>query len=141
MRSDDESHMNVINIEYFYYRRACVMCRAARRYIDGYGLAVRTSVDADARPVDADGAHALARRAHTVLVARGGQLKRFDMTAARPPGRRQLLESILAPSGYLRAPALLAQGYLVIGFHERALAEAFTRVRAGTDPAARLLPG
>ena len=131
------------DIEYFYHRRACVMCHAARRYIDGYGLAVNTLIDADAQPVNADAAYDLARRASWVLAARGGQLARFSMTAEKPPTRRQLLDVILAPSGHLRAPTLLCRGYLVVGFHEHALAEALalTRSPAETSPAARLLPG
>lgn len=135
--------MSTFDIEYFYHRRACVMCRAARRYIDGYGLAVRTTIDADAQPVDADAAHDLALRASWILAARNGQLVRLSMTADKPPTRRQLLDVILAPSGNLRAPTLLCRGYLVVGFHEHALAEALgvTRSPAETGPAARLLPG
>lgn len=119
------------------------MCHAARRYIDGYRLAVNTLIDADAQPVNADAAHDLARRATWVLAARSGQLVRFSMAAEKPPTRRQLLDVILAPSSHLRAPTLLCRGYLVVGFHEHALAEALalTRSPAETDPAARLLPG
>ena len=132
--------MNDVDIEYFYHRQACVMCHATRRYIEGSGWTVRTVVDADAQPFDADGAYALASRAEWVLAARSGHLIRFAMTAEKPPTRRQVLDAILAPSGQLRAPVLLVQGYLVVGFHEGALAEALTR-RAGKGRAARLLPG
>lgn len=135
--------MNRSNIEYFYYRRACVMCHATRRCIDGAGLSIQTLHDADARPLDGEGAYALTGRAQRVLAVRKGQLLRFDLEGVRPPTRRQLLEVMLAPSCNLRAPAVLTGGCLVIGFHEGALAEAFalTRARAGKDPAALLLPG
>jgi hypothetical protein len=140
--------MSTKHVEYFYHRQACAICRAARRYVFGYGADVRHWVDADAQPVDADGAFALARRARVVLAARNGQLIRFDMTGVstekpggRAPTRRQLLEAILAPSGNLRAPTLLANGYLVVGFYEQALATALTSPAAGTARVARLPRG
>lgn len=108
-------------VAYYYRRRACAMCRKTQAVLDAHRLVPQLLEDADANPVDGERAHDLAGRVARVLVARGGQLLTFDMRD-KAPTRRQLLEVILAPSGNLRAPALIVADHLLVGYHADALA-------------------
>lgn len=64
----------------------------------------------------------LARRADTIIAARGRKVVRFDMRSA-PPDEVTLLAALLGPGGNLRAPAILAGRTLIVGFHDDAYTE------------------
>ena len=102
------------------------MCRQTRWILAIHEAHCQEIVDADAHPLGADEAVALAERADRLSVTRAGSLHTFDL-GERAPTRRQLLEVMLAPSGHLRAPTLLIGDHLLIGHDRNALTAALMR--------------
>ena len=106
-----------------YCRRACAICRLAEEFITSRGVSIAEWMDADEAPLDSEAALELARSAERVWVIRAGKLSRYDM--AKPPGTQALLSQILAPSGSLRAPSVLVNGCLLVGFQRAAYEQIF----------------
>jgi hypothetical protein len=82
-------------------------------------------VPADAVPASRklgrDDALALARKARTVVVARGRKVTAFEIDGT--PGA-EVVDAMLGPTGNLRAPTLRVGSTLLVGFDEDAYRDA-----------------
>jgi len=67
-------------------------------------------------PLSASDARELLARARRVLVARGRKLVELPPASARPA-------DLMGPTGKIRAPLVLVDDTLLVGFHRAALAE------------------
>ncbi len=66
-----------------------------------------------------DDALRLAHAASTIIVAKGGNVLRFDMKT-NPPEEATLLSHLLGTTGNLRAPTIVTGTVLLVGFNEEA---------------------
>lgn len=103
-------------------------CARAQGFLAQRKVAVESRQEARRERMDRRAALELARRADTIIAARGKKFVRIDMRNA-PPDEATLLGVLLGPSGYLRAPAILAGRTLIVGFHEEAYAELLRSAR------------
>ncbi len=114
----------VTDITWYYHRQECAICRCSQRFFESRGLPVTKRILADEQRLSAEDVQDLVHKVKEIWVARGAKIARFDMLEA-PPGNQALLNLILAPSGNLRAPAVLVGERLVVGFHEDAYQQIF----------------
>ena len=82
-----------------------------------HGLAAREVVDARKVKMGKPQIAALLRATHEVIASKGSRVAEFDLRAS-PPVEKVLYESLLGPTGNLRAPALRLGRTLVVGFSE-----------------------
>lgn len=78
---------------------------------------------------DAADALEFARAADELWVARGKNVRRFDLTEHRPSDE-ELLKVMTGPTGTLRAPAIRIGKKLLIGFHSDMYQDAFPQEEA-----------
>lgn len=88
-------------------------------------VAIRKRVDAKKEARGPEEALALLRTADRVLAVRGKRVVEFDLRRASPTDE-ELLAAVIGPSGKLRAPTLVAQRTVLVGFHFETYAEWFT---------------
>jgi hypothetical protein len=110
-------------------------CARAQGFLAQKKAAVESRQDARRERLDRQAALELARRADTIIAARGKKVVRFDMRNA-PPDEATLLGVLLGPGGHLRAPAILVGRTLIVGFHEGAYAELLGAAGAQRRPSA-----
>jgi arsenate reductase-like glutaredoxin family protein len=92
-----------------------VGCKRAREFLDDAGSEVQSVEDASKTRRGREAALELARRADTVIIARGKKVVRFDMHRD-PPDEDTLAANLLGPTGNLRAPTFQRGKTLVVGF-------------------------
>lgn len=81
-------------------------------------VSIGTTIDARKQKIGRDEALSLAQSVERVLVVKGKDLVTFDMNM--PPDADILAQALLGPTGHLRAPTLLVDKTLLVGFHENA---------------------
>lgn len=112
-------------IDFAYLRKHCDSCKKAVAWLDGVAHAIADREDAAKIRKSEKEAVALARKAKTVLVARGKSLIRFNMDKKSVPADEELAAVIMGPTGNLRAPTFLVGKTLLVGFNEAAYQEVF----------------
>ncbi len=104
-------------IDWYYHRKGCTSCARADAFLQRRGLAAREVVDARKVKMGKPQIAALLRASHEVISSRGRRVSRFDLRQD-PPVEKVRCESLLGPTGHLRAPALRCGRTLVVGFSE-----------------------
>ena len=103
------------SIDWMYARAGCITCKRAHEYLGTTGTNPKSTQDARKERIEPADALALARKVAKVVVARGKKVVTFDLKKD-DPGDETLLAYLIGPSGYLRAPSVLAGKTLVVGF-------------------------
>src|SRR5262245_32416940 len=92
-------------------------CQRAQGFLESVGGSVATIQNAKKDRIGPKEALELARKMAKVVAARGKKVVTFDMKK-EPPNDQTLLDNLMGPSGYLRAPAAIIGQTLVVGFNE-----------------------
>jgi len=92
-------------------------CQRAQGFLESIGGSVSAIQNAKKDRIGPNEALILARKMAKVVAARGKKVVAFDMKA-EPPDDQTLLNHLIGPSGYLRAPAAMVGDTLVVGFSE-----------------------
>jgi arsenate reductase-like glutaredoxin family protein len=90
----------------------------AQGFLEQSAATVKEVVDAKIVRIGREEALALAKKAKTVVAGRGKNVVTIDMK--QPPPDDELADLILGPSGNLKAPTILVDKTLVVGFNEEA---------------------
>src|SRR5262245_34076344 len=92
-------------------------CQRAQGFLESVGGSVSAIQNAKKDRIGPKEALILARKMAKAVAARGKKVVAFDMKA-EPPDDQTLLNHLIGPSGYLRAPAAMVGDTLVVGFSE-----------------------
>ena len=92
-------------------------CQRAQGFLESVGGAVTAIQNAKKERIGPEAALKLARKMTKLVAARGKKVVTFDMKAD-PPDDQTLLDHVIGPSGFLRAPAAIVGQTLVVGFDE-----------------------
>jgi arsenate reductase-like glutaredoxin family protein len=85
--------------------------------MESAGMTAREVVDARKEKLTKRETVAILRRTTRVVAMKGAKVADYDLKKD-PPAEKELLESIMGPTGNLRAPALRVGKMLVVGFQE-----------------------
>jgi arsenate reductase-like glutaredoxin family protein len=92
-------------------------CQRAQGFLETVGGTVTTVQDAKKVRVEPADALKLARTMDKVIAAKGKKVVAFDLKAD-PPDDQTLLDHLIGPSGFLRAPTAIVGRTLMVGFNE-----------------------
>jgi len=106
-------------IDWYYRRNGCTSCRRADEFMATAGMSARETVDARKEKLGKRETVAILRKTSRVVAVKGKQVVDYDLKRD-PPAEKLLLESIMGPTGHLRAPAARLGKLLVVGYDERA---------------------
>jgi arsenate reductase-like glutaredoxin family protein len=118
-----------IMVDWHYHRDSCAMCSYVERFIESRAGTIKEKVIANECKLGVERAQELMDEADEIWVTRGNKVLHFDMRS-EPPTDKELLKLLLAPSGNLRAPTLLAGKHLVVGFTEEAYQQALGQLHS-----------
>lgn len=105
------------SIDWLYQRKNCETCAKAQDFIARHQIAIKQAVDARKDRLDPPQAMKLAARMDEIYVTRGRKVLHFNMKQ-KAPDKRELAAVLIGPSGNLRAPAMVLDKTLVVGFDE-----------------------
>lgn len=106
-------------IDWYYRRNNCTTCAKSDAYLEAHGLKAKETVDARKEKLGKPQIAAILRGTNRVVATKGKKVLDFDLKRD-PPVEKVLYESLLGPTGHLRAPALRSGKVLLIGFDEDA---------------------
>lgn len=89
----------------------------AQGFLESIDHNIQETVDASKVRLGRDEALKLAKKASRVIAAKGKKITTFDLKKGKPDDEA-LLQILLGPTGNLRAPALLVNDTLLVGFNE-----------------------
>jgi len=112
-------------IDWYYHLKGSSSCARADAFMARHGLSAREVVDARKVKMGKPQIAALLRSSHEVIASKGRQVTQFDLRQD-PPVEKVLYESLLGPTGSLRAPAVRSGRTLIVGFSEECWNELFT---------------
>ena len=92
-------------------------CQRAQGFLESVGGSVTVVHNAKKDRLGPGEALKLARKMVKVVATRGKRVVTFDLKS-NPPDDQTLLDHLIGPSGYLRAPAAVVGRTLVVGFNE-----------------------
>src|SRR5262245_23202450 len=92
-------------------------CQRAQGFLESIGGSVSAVQNAKKDRIGPKEALKMARKMGQVGAGKGKKRVPFDMKA-EPPDDQTLLNHLIGPSGYLRAPAAMVGDTLVVGFSE-----------------------
>src|SRR6266516_1057229 len=93
-------------------------CQRAQGFLESVGGKVTSTQDAKKAQIGPAEALKLARSMAKVVAAKGKRVETFDMTA-NPPDDQAILQQLIGPSGFLRAPVAVVGRTLVVGFNDQ----------------------
>lgn len=99
---------------WYYHRNGCTSCTRASKFLNANALEPVEIVPAS-RKLGRDDAARIAKAADRVIVAKGKKVVEFR-TAGKAP--EDCIEAMLGPTGNLRAPTLLSDRTVLVGFDE-----------------------
>jgi arsenate reductase-like glutaredoxin family protein len=102
-------------VEWYYQRKGCKTCAKADAFLAEHRLTVEAQVDCKKHPVERKDVPDLLTRVRQVLAMRGSALKSYSA----PFEQEEVLAAVVGPSGNLRAPSLIQDGRLYVGFDEK----------------------
>lgn len=111
-------------IDFAYLRKNCNTCKKALAWLEGVEHTIASTEDAAKIRKSEKEAVALARKAKTVLSAKGKGFSRVTVGKSEP-GESELTPLLMGPTGNLRAPTFLVGNTLVVGFNEEVYTEVF----------------
>lgn len=111
-------------IDWLYFRKSCLTCQNARKFLVPADVAVTETVDGTKIKYGPDEALALLDGVRTLVAAKGKKLETFDLKKNRPADD-ELLARLIGPTGNLRAPTARVGTTLVVGFSEAAYQQVF----------------
>jgi arsenate reductase-like glutaredoxin family protein len=92
-------------------------CQRAQGFLETVGGSVAVVQDAKKVRVGPADALKLARTMDRVVAAKGKKVVTFDLKDD-PPDDQTLLDHLIGPSGFLRAPTAVVGRTLIVGFNE-----------------------
>ena len=92
-------------------------CQCAQGFLETVGGSVAVVQDAKKVRVGPADALNLARSMDRVIAAKGKKVVTFDLKDD-PPDDQTLLDHLIGPSGFLRAPTAVVGRTLIVGFNE-----------------------
>ena len=107
------------SIDWYYHRKGCATCARADAWLAKRGVAAREQVDARKVKVGKPQIAQILRGTSQILAVKGTALVEFNLRQD-PPVEKVLYESLIGPTGSLRAPAIRVGKTLVVGFSEEA---------------------
>lgn len=107
------------SIDWYYHRKGCTTCGKADAWMSKRGVTAREQVDARKIKVGKPQIAQILRGTHQILAVKGAALVEFNLRQD-PPVEKLLYESLIGPTGSLRAPAIRVGRTLVVGFSEDA---------------------
>ncbi|MFN8656278.1 MAG: ArsC family (seleno)protein [Candidatus Obscuribacterales bacterium] len=105
------------SIDWLYHRKNCETCAKAQDFFTRHKISAKEIVDARKQRLDPAQALKLAARMDEIYVTRGKKVLHFDMKR-NAPDKQELSTVLIGPSGNLRAPAMVLDKTLVVGFDE-----------------------
>lgn len=109
---------------FYYFRKNCVTCGKAQSWLDKNPITCPVIRDATKDRVSPAEAVKLAAMCDVVYVAKGKNLLTFDVASGKYD-QSELRAAIVGPSGFLRAPAVINNGKMMVGFVEEGMTKTF----------------
>ena len=105
-----------MTIEWAYIRKGCTSCNKALAYFKENKISVDLTVDARKEKIDAQKAWDLIKHQNHVHIAKGkNKILTFEPGAS---DAEEVLKHALGRTGNLRAPAVIKQSNIFIGFNQ-----------------------
>lgn len=105
------------SVEWLYHRKNCETCARAQDFFARNKIEASETVDARKERIGPNEALKLAQKMDNIYVTKGKKVLHFDMKNEKPD-EGQLAAVIVGPSGNLRAPAMVLNKTLIVGFDE-----------------------
>lgn len=105
------------SVEWLYHRKNCQTCARAQDFFVRNKIEASETVDARKERIGPADALKLARKMDNIYVTKGKNVLHFDMKKEKPD-EGQLSAAIIGPSGNLRAPAMVLDRTMIVGFDE-----------------------
>jgi arsenate reductase-like glutaredoxin family protein len=111
-----------MTIEWAYIRKGCTSCKRALAYFEEHNISVDVTVDARKEKLDAQKAWDAIKPQNHAYIAKGkNKVVSFEPDKSQP---EDVLKHALGRTGNLRAPSVIQDKTIFIGFNE----EIYTRM-------------
>lgn len=105
------------SIDWLYHRKNCETCARAQDFFARNRIQAKQTVDARKERLGPAAALSMAQKMEDIYATRGKKVIHFNMRQDKPD-EETIASVIIGPSGNLRAPALVLEKTLIIGFDE-----------------------
>ena len=107
--------------EWYYFRKGWTTCTKASKFLEAREIKISETVLASKKLQAADAA-GLLKTATKLIAMKGKKVAEYDTTRNLPDGA---LESMLGPTGNLRAPTIKVGKTYLVGFNEEVFEKVF----------------
>ena len=108
-----------VKITWQYHRKGWTTCKKAQEFLEPINHTITETIDASKTKIGLKEALVLAKKASTIIAAKGSKITTLDLKKDKPSDE-DIAGLIMGPTGNLRAPTLLAGNTLYVGFNEEA---------------------
>lgn len=113
-------------ISWLYHRKNCTTCQKAQDYLQSHRIATPPYIDARKVAISRDESLAMAHKLDRIVATKGTKVVEFNLKESTASDD-ELVNVLLGPGGKLRAPALIAERTLLVGFNEDAYRRVFAK--------------
>lgn len=104
-------------VDWYYHRKSWITCGKSQEFLDDLAE-IQQTIDAKKVRFDAQSVPDLLKKVDYVISIRNKKINEFDLKAIKQKKMKEeeVVKELLGPSGNLRAPALILNKTLIVGF-------------------------
>ena len=109
----------VKQIDWYYHRNGCTTCGKSQNYLSEHRIDPKIIVDARKNTITQDEVDSVLSRVNQIYSCKGKKVDHINLTA-KAHDKESVLKLIIGPTGNLRAPSIIIDKTLLVGFNEEA---------------------
>ncbi len=107
----------VKQINWYYHRNGCATCGKSQDYLNRHSLEPKTLVDARKNTIHQNEVDLVLAQVNEIYACKGKKVDYLNLNTDKPDPQT-INKLIIGPTGNLRAPSLIINKTLLVGFNE-----------------------
>ncbi len=112
----------VKQIDWYYHRNGCTTCGKSQNYLSKHKIEPKIFVDARKNTITQDKVDSVLARVNQIYSCKGNKVDHINLSD-KAHDQESILKLIIGPTGNLRAPSIIIDKTLLVGFNEETFAK------------------